>query len=1167
MPAPRSLGRRLLRALVSAVVLAALTGGLPWLLWATTTAVWVPGTDAFAHLLSRPDTGAAFMLALCVIGWIAWASFAVSLLLEIPSQLRGRAAPRLPGLHLSQRAAGTLVSGIIVLFASSALASATPALATAGPATAVTASTAEVVPPASATAPEDRTAATAGTRQAAEQTYTVRDARPAESLWSIAEKVYGHGELYTKIADANEGRQMTDGTTFHADAPIQPGWILAVPEAPTAQAPAAPSQPSGGSYTVQGGDTLWNVAEEELGDGERYGELFEANMGSPTPDGGTFDNPDLIVPGQVLDLPKAATPGAPPPHRSAPKPDTPPSSPKASDRAEDAQHDTPPAPSSPAPGTEAVRPAQPTPPAVSSPSHTVQTPGSATPSPSTTATPMPAVQHSDEDSALGTVLYAAGGTLVAGGVVLMLRRRRILQRRRRADGQRIAMPSGPAAVAERALRSVDSSMELVFLDRVLRSFAFHVAAEDRPLPAVAAVQLGAEGVLLHLPAAAVAAGAEASLGSMAPFAAVKDQPGVWWCPADSAELLDDEALAGVASPYPALVPLGEDGTGGILLVDLDEFGALHLTGSRRIQMLRTLGISLALSPLGQVDVLVAGEDTAPGLSLLDSDRVQSHDDLASAAAAAHAHHADQQRLMADTGLPDLFHARVASDLAEEFHPLVVLSDLDTCPVLEAVDRIDGLLESEPLSSTAVITCGAQPARPAGGGIWEIDTDAPTLPVPDTSLQCVLSMCSDDDYADILTLAVTADSPTAVPAAAPVPLSKLFPDIAPDSDAGTSLQTTAPATGGAAPSLLASLAALDEDPEDAGEEEDEEEEEEAPEAAAETVTEPMESADPSAGAEDDDATMAANTVTVLPAAATPGQVVLPASRALPQVSIRLPAPLAEDPECQPPSESTPPSDGPIEAVFPDIDFPRDQPVINVLGPVEVSGARGTVDSNRRTRAMELAAFLVLHPGATAPQIDEVLSPRGGLTNPKTRNSRLRDVRRWLGLDDEDQPFFRRMAKHADGHRLVGVECDWIQFQLLHDVALQVPRVHGQALLRRALELVRGRPFSGVSSTYYSWAEPIVEDINDKIVNSASLLANWYLEAGDGRGALWAAGRGLEVAREREELWRHRFRALALLGDHTGLEEAIHRLEALLVDHGWAMDEETSQTIRMVHATRR
>ncbi|MFJ2060333.1 LysM peptidoglycan-binding domain-containing protein [Streptomyces sp. NPDC087908] len=1159
MPAPRFLGRRLLRALVSAVVLAALAGGLPWLLWATTTAVWDQGTDAFAHLLSRPDTGAAFMLALCLIGWVAWASFAVSLFLEIPAQLRGRTAPRLPGLHLSQRAAGTLVSGIIVLFASSALASASPALATSSPATTATATAAAgIVHPAGATTPDAHVAETAGTRQAAEQTYTVRDARPAESLWSIAEKIYGDGTLYTKIADANEGRQMADGVTFHADAPIQPGWILAVPNAPTphAQAPAASAQPSGGAYTVQDGDNLWRVAQKELGDGERYGELFDANKGAPTPDGGTFDNPDLIVPGQVLDLPKAAKPGTPLPDRSAPKPTTP-SSPKAPDRAEDAQHATPPSPNSPAPDTD--RPAHTTPSATPSPSRTVQPPDSAMPSPGTTATPAPAVQDSDEDSALGAVLYATGGTLVAGGVVLMLRRRRILQRRRRADGHRIAMPSGPAAVTERALRSVDSSAELVVLDRVLRSFAFRVAAEDRPLPAVAAVQLGAEGVLLHLPASAVAGDRE-SPGPMTPFAAVKDQPQVWWCPADSTELPDDETLAGVASPYPALVPLGEDSNGGVILVNLDEFGALHLTGSRRIQMLRTLGISLALSPLGQVDVLVAGEDTAPGLSLLDPDRVRSHDDLASAAAAAHGHHADQQQYMSDTGLPDLFHARVSSDLAEEFHPLVVLADLDTCPVPEAAERIDALVHVEPLSSTAVITSGAQPARPASSGIWKIDTDAPSLPVPDTALQCVLSMCSDDDYADILTLAVTADSPTDAPAAAPVALGKLFPDITPAPDAETAVEAMTSAAHGSAPSLLAGLAALEEDPDDAGEDD-----EDAPAPARSTATEPA-SVEAPANTEHDAVTTNPAPVPVLPASTGPGQVILPASRALPQVSIRLPTPSAENRGYAVPPK-TPTSDSPLDAELPDIELPQNRPVINVLGPVEISGARGTVDSNRRTRALELAAFLVLHPGATAPQIDEVLSPRGGLTNPNTRSTRLRDVRRWLGLDDDDQPFFRRMAKHADGHRLVGVECDWSQFQLLHDVALQVPRAQGQVLLRRALELVRGRPFSGVSSTYYSWAEPIVEDINDKIVNSASLLANWYLEAGDGRGALWAAGRGLEVAREREELWRHRFRALALLGDHTGLEDAIQRLETLLVDHGWAMDEETSETIRMVHATRR
>ncbi|MEV8486932.1 hypothetical protein AB0467_33630 [Streptomyces sp. NPDC052095] len=158
--------------------------------------------------------------------------------------------------------------------------------------------------------------------------------------------------------------------------------------------------------------------------------------------------------------------------------------------------------------------------------------------------------------------------------------------------------------------------------------------------------------------------------------------------------------------------------------------------------------------------------------------------------------------------------------------------------------------------------------------------------------------------------------------------------------------------------------------------------------------------------------------VLPASASPGRVVLPAARALPQITLRLPAP---------PATAQQPSDGALtpaatDTPLPEIDFPKDRPLISVLGTVEITGARGTVDSNRRTRATELAAFLVLHPGATAPQIDEVLSPRGGLTSPNTRNTRLRDVRRWLGTDDNGQQYFRRMTKHADGHRPVDVECE-------------------------------------------------------------------------------------------------------------------------------------------------
>ena len=66
------------------------------------------------------------------------------------------------------------------------------------------------------------------------------------------------------------------------------------PEPKPEPAPAAESGPN--TYTVQSGDTLWKIAEENLGDGNRYGEIYEANRD-------VLDSPDHILPGQDLKLP------------------------------------------------------------------------------------------------------------------------------------------------------------------------------------------------------------------------------------------------------------------------------------------------------------------------------------------------------------------------------------------------------------------------------------------------------------------------------------------------------------------------------------------------------------------------------------------------------------------------------------------------------------------------------------------------------------------------------------------------------------------------------------------------------------------------------------------------------------------------------------------------
>lgn len=57
------------------------------------------------------------------------------------------------------------------------------------------------------------------------------------------------------------------------------------------------------SYVVQPGDSLWEIAERELGSGYRWKEVFELNKGRSFPDGRSLTNPRLIRTGWKLQLP------------------------------------------------------------------------------------------------------------------------------------------------------------------------------------------------------------------------------------------------------------------------------------------------------------------------------------------------------------------------------------------------------------------------------------------------------------------------------------------------------------------------------------------------------------------------------------------------------------------------------------------------------------------------------------------------------------------------------------------------------------------------------------------------------------------------------------------------------------------------------------------------
>ncbi|MFC5911727.1 LysM peptidoglycan-binding domain-containing protein, partial [Streptacidiphilus monticola] len=146
--------------------------------------------------------------------------------------------------------------------------------------------------------------------------YTVRDTKPAESLWSIAERELGSGTRWREIARLNAGRVMdAEGRVFDADRPIHPGWKLLLPHDAAGAGGAAggatsgpttrrPALPRGGKHvTVEPGDTLSAIAERELGAADLWPELYAANEGVPGPHGTRLTDPDVIQPGMVLTIP------------------------------------------------------------------------------------------------------------------------------------------------------------------------------------------------------------------------------------------------------------------------------------------------------------------------------------------------------------------------------------------------------------------------------------------------------------------------------------------------------------------------------------------------------------------------------------------------------------------------------------------------------------------------------------------------------------------------------------------------------------------------------------------------------------------------------------------------------------------------------------------------
>ncbi|MFF3277191.1 LysM peptidoglycan-binding domain-containing protein [Streptomyces chrestomyceticus] len=1110
-PAPLRALLAVLRALLGLIILAALVGGVPYVLLAL--GHQPTGLAGGIDLLAQDD-GSLFLTVLTCIGWAGWAAFTFSVLLEVVALLRRRSAPRIKGLGSLQSLASFLIGGIVLL-APTAASAATPAPVAA----AAVSHTAGQDPAAPAAAPA--VSHTAG------PTHTVTSA--TELPWDLAQAYLDDGTRWKDLAALNpDVPQLASGDQY-----LPKGTVLQLPADARPPAPAAPTttaqQPD--NVTVREGDTLWSIADGQ-GDPQQWKAIYDTNKGQPLPGGGTFDDPDLIYPGQVLDLPHTAPAGEP--HDKPGKPDT------ARPKPPSAHHDqqtptTPPPAAAPSPKTEAGTPA--------TPSRT-PAPAPTTPAPSGRTAPQQAAPAGqDHDTALAPAAVWTGAGALAAALIGTLATRRLLQQRRRRPGRRIPMPAGRAAATEQSLRAAQHPTGLDLLSTALRSLALHLSAAHRDLPALQAVVLHEAKVELHL--------AEDTPPAK-PFTAAPGRQDLWVCPASNPDLADGEQLAAADAPYPALVSLGWDDAGHLVLIDLEHAGIVHLAGDATCarQVLQAIAVELASTPLPGHLEITALSDTAPGLEGAVPERVARTRALPDATAELLAHTADQRRTLAAIGADSLRAARLTDDTAGAWTPHILLAaDLPDGPDRTAL--IEALTEG-PRTAGAVIT--AETTSDLPDTAWTLDCQGPEHPVtlPGSHLSIRLQGLSDQHFTDAVDLLTLAASRTDVPAPAdttgPYGLddewedTDEFFDDAIDAYADNDNLDTDPHEHADGPEAAPTGAA--------------DSAENGPHGGVSTHAPPANR--PLAAQPTDRAhtTGVAPTGDTLPPATAPDSGTLGATSpcakpAPPAVHVTIPSP------------ATGTIDEPAADVRPPEPATDTGPAVLLLGPVIIDGAGGRIDSSRRNAGTELTAFLALNPGADHHAIDDALWP-GRLVGKQMRNAVISRTRSWLGKDADGQAHLPRVQDTGDSRYRLGphVTCDWTQFQQLARAGLTRHDEDGDLALRRALALVRGRPFSAIDPQRYAWAEPTIQEMTSAIVDVAYELSTRCRESDDVSGALWAARRGLLAAEESELLHRQLFLAHHAAGDIDALREAAARLarinEQLL--GGADMEAETAELLR-------
>ncbi|MBM6402298.1 LysM peptidoglycan-binding domain-containing protein [Phycicoccus sonneratiae] len=1015
----------------------------------------LPSWDQLRGALTSPDDGTLALAAITIVGWLAWAFLTAAIALEVASRLRRVPTPHLRGLALPQAAARGLVGSAVLLFA------AAPAITSAPAAHAAVAHRTPVASESAATG-TPRAVLADHERGHDSRTHTVTS---GESLWSIAQDQLGSGYRWTQIADLNP-----DTVGNHPDH-LRPGTVLRLPDPNT----TAPQRTSHGRhlYAVQRGDTLSGIAQDQLGDPDRYPDIFAASRRTEQPDGRHLTDPDLILPGWTLTIPgtQPDEAGAVPPPALGPT------------RAPARHRATPSTPSVP------------TTPAAAAPTLTPEAPQH-----SQTARSAPDVTETEVQAPAPWLLAGlVGGPVLAGSLWMLLRRRRAAQFRHRRPGRTIATPPPALTPVEKTIATLGptEAPALEHLDQVLRRLATERAAAGQPMPSVAAVELAPDAITLHFDTPAALPQPWTDLG----------QQTRWSIPTDTGASTIGPLAPDQPAPYPLLATIGTSDTGHTWLLNYEDL-TLTLTGdpTYAADYARYLAAEIACNPWSNtvtLDCIGVATELAP----LNPTRIRAHhisgdpaaDVLADAVntidrARAHDH--------------DAVTARAAMAGADTWPARLLLLDA-TAPATPELTQLIRLIHQHPgATGTSVV-----------------------ITTPDTTPEGI-------------TLELTPTGRARLPHAG---LDLVAVGLTPDEAHG-----------------CAALIAASTDLHD------------APMPVDDTTTDGWRSLTDEAGALRQELTHPRNT--------PPGQETEPTSSLLPapdQEYLDAAATTTEDLATLAPNvparlrNTLHDADATLDAdlaAWRDDDCPL--PRLTLLGPVGAR-TRGKAIAERKAYMTAVLAYLATRPhGATPDELAEAM----GITPAKAREY-ARIIREWLGTNPRTGDKHLPDARQAPAAKTRGVGVYQVQDVLVDADLFRRLRARGQTRgtdgipdLLAALDLVQGQPFSQLRPGAWTWlfeGERLDQHLTCAIVDVAHLVTTHSLQVGDIPTARRAAETSvlaapfedtphLDIARvtqteEPEEARDLLVSGILDRGDDGAPEDLPARTTRILHSREWASDE--------------